>query len=124
MEVYELEENRPVPLLGLEILSKQGTREWNQNKVCSCQVRDASGECVLSLWNQEVDFFREGDFIVVKKGWCKEYGGNLQVSSGKYGKIELVKRPQKLKPEPQKSTEPQLSLSSYLRPTLSELRSR
>ncbi len=124
MEVYELEGNRPVPLLGLEILSKEGVREWNQNKVCSCLARDASGECVLSLWNHEVDLFQEGDFVVVKKGWCKEYRGDLQVSSGRYGKIELVKRSKEHKPESLEAKEPQISLTSYLRPTLSELRFR
>jgi len=124
MEVIELEENRPVPLLGLEIISIEGVREWNQNRVCSALARDASGECILSLWNQEVDVFQEGDFIVLKKGWCKQYRGEMQVSSGRYGKIELIKRPQKIKPQIARNNIPQTNLSSYLRPTLSELRSR
>ncbi len=127
MEISELEPDKPIPLLGLELILKQDIREWNGNKVCSCTARDASGECILSLWNNDVESFEEGDFIVIKNGWCKEYRGDLQVSSGKYGSIDLIKRPLKEeKTEAQKTNavESQMPLNWHLRPTINEIRHR
>ncbi len=125
MEVSGLEANKPIPLLGLEIISKQDIKEWNGNRVCSCIATDASGECILSLWNDEIDRFEEGDFIVIRNGWCKEYNGIMQVSSGKFGRIELIKRPKKIKDDggSSKSIE-YMRLNWYLRPTISKIRFR
>jgi len=126
MDVSGLEPNKPVPLLGLEIILKQDVREWNEHRVCSCTARDASGECVLSLWNNDVDVFEEGDFVVLKKGWCKEYNGVLQVSSGRFGEIDLIRRPLKEREKTglAESLEVQMPMNSYLRPAINEIRCR
>ena len=65
-----------------------------------------------------MESFEEGDFVVIKNGWCKDYRGELQISSGRYGKIDLVKRPEREKKE-KKQIE---SLNSYLRPTIHKIR--
>ncbi len=125
MDVSQLEPDKPVSLLELEIIGKQEVREWNGNRICSCVVRDSSGECVLSLWNDEVDQFKRGDFVTLKKGWCKEYRGVLQVSSGKFGEIELILGSGKPKEKESAETlEPQRPPNWHLRPTLNEIRSK
>ena len=72
-----------------------------------------------------MDQFKRGDFVILEKGWCKEYRGVLQVSAGKFGEIELI--PGSEKPEENESAEtlePQSPPNWHLRPTLNEIRSK
>lgn len=127
MEVSDLTPFRPVPRLGLEIISKEYVKDLGDKRVCSCIAQDASGECTLTLWNRDIDRFQEGDFVLIQRGWCKEYNGRIQVSAGKFGNIKLVTRPEKKKKDTSNArklgTDPR-NLDWYLRPTLYALRTR
>lgn len=78
-EIIDMEEPR-------EVLNKFGVRM----KVAKANIRDASGEINLTLWNDDTGKFKVGDKIKLENGWVTEFKGNLQVSSGKNGKIEKV----------------------------------
>ena len=96
MKVSELKARTAVPDIELEVVSKGEVREWaNENgsgKVCSCAAKDKAGQEVsLSLWNEQIDQIEEGDKIRISNGWCSEFRGQLQVSTGKQGNLEVVK---------------------------------
>ncbi len=80
--------------LELEIVEKGEVREFEkfgkQGRVCSCRVKDETGECSLTLWNEQVDQVKQGDKIKITNGWCTEFRGDLQVSTGKFGKLEVI----------------------------------
>lgn len=78
-EIIDMEEPR-------EVLNKFGVRM----KVAKANIRDDSGEINLTLWNDDTGKFKVGDKIKLENGWVTEFKGNLQVSSGKNGKIEKV----------------------------------
>jgi len=59
-------------------------------KVCSATVYDDSGEITLTLWNSDVDKVNVGDTIKITNGYVSEFNGNKQLTSGKYGKLEVV----------------------------------
>ncbi len=68
---------------GFEKFGKKG-------QVCKSTLADATGSVVLTLWNEDIEKVNVGDTIKVKNGWCSAYKGEVQLSTGKYGKIELM----------------------------------
>ncbi len=96
MNVSELKARDPVPAIILEIVSKGEPRQWanenGQGKVCSCAGKDDSGqEISVSLWNDQIDEVNEGDKVEITDGWCSEFRGQLQVSTGKKGTLKVIK---------------------------------
>jgi len=95
MKVNELKPKQAVPEITLEVVSKAEPREFandrGSGKVCSAAAKDDTGEVKLSLWNEQCEQINEGDKIKIENGWCSEYQGEKQVSTGKFGKVEKVK---------------------------------
>ena len=95
MLVKDLKPRMAVEEIVLEIVSKGEVRQFandrGEGKVCNAAAKDESGEEVsLTLWNEDVDKYNEGDKIKITNGWTSEFQGALQVGSGKQGTIEKV----------------------------------
>lgn len=54
--------------------------------------RDESGIVGLVLWDEQTKQVRVGDVIRITNGWAKEREGELVISTGKYGKLEVLDR--------------------------------
>ena len=78
-EIVSMEEPR-------EVMGKFGKRL----SVASANLKDDSGEIVLSLWNDDADRFATGDKVKITDGWVSEYKGQLRISAGRSGKIEKL----------------------------------
>ncbi len=61
-----------------------------QLKVGNAIVEDESGEVALTLWNDDVDKVNVGDTIRITNGYVSEFNGKKQLTSGKFGKLEVV----------------------------------
>ncbi len=96
MEIKDLKPNARNIDIVAEVLAKEDTRSFEKfgksGRVCNAKLADDSGEVKLTLWNDEVDMVKTGDRIHIKNGWCSEYKGELQLSAGKFGKIEIVEK--------------------------------
>ncbi|MBM3309484.1 MAG: hypothetical protein FJY77_04445 [Candidatus Altiarchaeales archaeon] len=94
MYVSDLKPNQPIESIILEIVSigevKEFTNFRGKIRVANAKAKDSTGECTLTLWNDEADRYSPGQKIRIINGWCKEYRGEIQVSSGKYGKVEVL----------------------------------
>ena len=70
------------------------TRSFNkfgrELKVANAILEDDSGSIKLTLWNDDVARFNNGDKIKVINGYVNEFQGEKQLTSGKYGSIEKV----------------------------------
>ncbi len=88
MKVSDLRDRTAVDELKLTIVSLGETRDTSYGKVQSATAQDETGTVTLSLWNDQVGKFEANDVVVIKKGWCKDFRGQLQVSAGKYGTLE------------------------------------
>jgi ssDNA-binding replication factor A large subunit len=53
-------------------------------------VSDETGQVKIVFWDEQVGKFRVGDKILVNSGWAKTFNEELQISSGKFGKISLI----------------------------------
>ncbi|UZE94251.1 MAG: DNA-binding protein [Candidatus Pacearchaeota archaeon] len=59
-------------------------------RVATATVKDDTGTINMSLWNEDIDRVKEGDKIKLTNGFCKEFQGEKQVTTGKLGKIEVI----------------------------------
>ncbi|MBU2640048.1 MAG: DNA-binding protein [Nanoarchaeota archaeon] len=77
-----------------EITAKDEAREFekfgNKGKVCTCTIKDESGEIKLTLWNEDCENYNVGDKIKLTNGYCSEFQGEKQLTAGKFGKLEKI----------------------------------
>ena len=59
-------------------------------KVCNAVAMDDSGKVKLTLWNEQVDQVNAGDKVHITNGYVSEWQGELQLTTGKFGKLEIV----------------------------------
>lgn len=82
-----------VEVLG-DIVSKEEPREFEKfgkvGRVCNAKIKDDSGEVKLSLWNEQVDMVKVGDKVKISNGWVSEWQGELQLSTGKFGQLNVL----------------------------------
>ena len=77
------------------VLSELGdTRTFNkfgkELSVANGILKDDSGSIKLSLWNEDVTKFKNGDNIKITNGYVNEFQGEKQLTSGKFGTIALA----------------------------------
>ena len=100
MKVKELRAESKVDVLELEVLEKGPTRDFtsrsgSSGKVCDAKAVDDEGQEVsLSLWNDEIERVHANDHVRISNGWAREWRGNLQVSAGRYGTLEVLPHPE------------------------------
>ncbi|MBT4936135.1 hypothetical protein HOL21_00660 [Candidatus Woesearchaeota archaeon] len=98
MEIKDIQAKQGNIDVVMTITEKQDERTFNkfgkEGRVCNAKAKDDSGEIVLTLWNEDVDKVSVGDKIHLKNGWCSEYNGERQLSSGKFGEIEIIEKGQ------------------------------
>lgn len=61
-------------------------------KVCDAKLQDDSGAIKFTLWNDQVEQVGVGDTVKVTNGYVSEYRGEIQLSTGKFGKLEVVSK--------------------------------
>ena len=79
----------------LSIVEKEEPRTFSkfgkEGRVCNITGKDDLGDKVkLTLWNEQIDQVNSGDKIHITDGWVGEWQGDLQLSTGRNGKIEVV----------------------------------
>ena len=70
----------------LRVFSKFG----RELRVADAILEDDSGTVKLTLWNEDTEKVSVGDIVHIENGYVGEYQGELQLTSGKFGKIEIV----------------------------------
>lgn len=97
MEIKELKPRSNVEKIELVVVEKEESRGFIsqfgvKGKVCNCVAKDnAGGHIGLTLWNDEIDLVEINDKVKITNGWVKEWNGNLELSAGKFGKLEVLK---------------------------------
>ncbi len=110
MEVKDLQARQGSIDIVLEIVEKGDVREFSKfgksGRVCTVVAKDETGKIKLTLWNEQIDQVNEGDKVHLTNGYVGEYQGELQLSTGKFGKLEIVEKGQpKEKPSEEKPEE-------------------
>jgi replication factor A1 len=88
--------------LEAEVIDKGPVREFQKfgrpGRVCTARIKDETGQCNLSLWNEQIDQVNAGDKIKLIDGYASEWQGEVQVTSGRNGTIEVVAKASEDKP--------------------------
>src|SRR3989338_5244179 len=58
--------------------------------VANAKLKDETGTIKFSLWNDQIAQVNVGDTIKISNGYVSEYQGEMQLSTGKFGKMEVV----------------------------------
>jgi hypothetical protein len=96
MYVSEIQPNRPIDELELDVVEKREPREivtkyGKHAMVCDAWAVDGKGNKVrLSLWNGEIERVDEGTRIRITNGWARTFRDELQVSAGLHGQLDVV----------------------------------
>ncbi|MDE1860251.1 MAG: DNA-binding protein [Candidatus Micrarchaeota archaeon] len=69
-----------------EVITKYGKRL----NVANATLKDDSGTIAISLWGKDIEAINVGDKVKISNGYVGEFRGTPQLSTGKYGKIEVV----------------------------------
>jgi replication factor A1 len=94
MKAKDLRPESKVDVIDLTVTSKGDVREFTSRsgsvgKVCDCKAKDEDVQ--ITLWNEEIDRVSANDRVRISNGWVREWRGNMQVSAGRYGRLEVLK---------------------------------
>lgn len=64
-------------------------------RVATAILKDETGEIKLSLWNEQIDNLKVGDKVRITNGYVNEWQGEPQLTTGKFGKLEVLKSEEK-----------------------------
>ena len=90
MKVQDLADKTAVEEIVLKIKDVKEPTQTRVGMVQQIDAEDDSGSATITLWNEQVGTFAAGETVKITKGWCKEYQGQMQVSSGKFGTLEKI----------------------------------
>ncbi|MAF35679.1 DNA-binding protein [archaeon] len=96
MKIKELQARQGKIDIEVEVVKIDEPREFekfgNKGRVATATVKDDSGEIKLTLWNDEIDTAKVGDSLKITNGYVSEYQSELQLTAGRFGKLEVVKK--------------------------------
>jgi len=94
MAIKDLQARQGQVDLIAEITEKGDVREFEKfgkkGRVCNAKIKDATGEMTLTLWNEQIDQVNVGNKVHIINGWVSEWQGEKQLSTGKFGQLEIV----------------------------------
>src|SRR3989344_4245792 len=94
MQVSDLKAGQGKVDIEVKVKSKSEKRTFNKYgkdlRVANAVVSDSSGDISMSLWNDDIEKVKEGDTLRITNGYVSEFNGTKQLTSGKFGKMEVV----------------------------------
>lgn len=94
MKISELKAGQGKVDVEVKVKKKGEVRTFNKYgkdlRVANATVEDDSGTTTLTLWNDDIEKVKEEDTIKITNGYVGEFNGEKQLTSGKYGKLEVV----------------------------------
>lgn len=97
MMAKDLKDKTKVDELVLTIIEKKEPREFQSKwsgasgRVCDAVGQDDNGDTItVTLWNDDIEKVEVNSKIKITNGWTSSYKNSLQVSAGKYGKLEVI----------------------------------
>jgi replication factor A1 len=94
MQVKDIQAGQGKIDVTLDVVSVDEARTFEKfgksGKVANAKAKDESGEIKLTLWNEQADQVKSGMKVKITNGWCGEYQGERQLSTGKFGQLEVL----------------------------------
>lgn len=94
MNVKELKPKQGNVDIIVDVVDVGPIREFQKfgkpGKVATAIAKDETGDVKLTLWNDDIAKVTAGDKIHLTNGYVNEWQGEIQLTTGKLGKLEVV----------------------------------
>lgn len=98
MQVKDLKPKQGSVDIILDIVDVGPAREFSKfgknGRVATAVAKDESGDVKLTLWNEDIDKVKSGDKIHITNGYVNEWQGEIQLTTGRMGKLEIMEKSQ------------------------------
>ena len=78
----------------VDVVDVGETREFQKfgkpGKVANAIAKDETGDIKLTLWNEDIEKVKAGDKVHITNGYVNEWQGEMQLTTGRMGEIEIV----------------------------------
>ena len=78
----------------VDVVDVGDAREFNKfgkpGKVATAIAKDDTGDIKLTLWNDDIEKVKAGDKVHLTNGYVNEWQGEMQLTTGRLGKLEVV----------------------------------
>lgn len=78
----------------VDVIDVSPPREFQKfgksGRVANAIAKDETGDIKLTLWNDDIDRIKAGDKIHLTNGYVNEWQGEMQLTTGRMGKMEVV----------------------------------
>ena len=92
--ISELQAGQGGANLEVEIVSIDEPREFEKFgkklKVANAIVKDETGTVKMTFWNEDIDKIQPGMTIKIENGYCSEFQGEKQFTTGKFGSFSVL----------------------------------
>ena len=114
MEIKDLQPRQSNVDLAVEVTEKGEERTFQkfgkEGRVATATVKDNTGEVKLTLWNESIDKVNVGDKLQLKNCYVNEFQGDMQLTTGKFGSIEVIGKAEPKPAEAAQSEEEELGV--------------
>lgn len=94
MQIKDLKPKQGGVDVTVDVVDIGETREFNKfgktGRVATAIAKDGTGDIKLTLWNEDIDKVKSGDKIHLTNGYVNEWQGEMQLTTGRMGKLEVV----------------------------------
>ena len=111
MLIKELQAKQGNVDIKLDVIEVGDVREFQKfgksGKVATASTKDEEGASInLTLWNDDIDKVKAGDKVHLTEGYANEWQGELQLTTGRAGKLEVIGKAD-IKEEPKEEKPPE-----------------
>ena len=94
MQVKDLQVKQGKVDITLDVVDIGEPREFEKfgkaGRVATAIAKDESGDIKITLWNDDINKIKPGDKIKITNGYVSEWQGEKQLSTGKFGTLEVT----------------------------------
>src|SRR3989338_4601734 len=94
MQVKDLKPKQGNVDIVVDVVDVGDTREFQKfgkpGKVATAIAKDETGDIKLTLWNEDIEKVNAGDKVHLTNGYVNEWQGEMQLTTGRLGKLEVV----------------------------------
>ena len=94
MQIKDLKPKQGNVDVTVDVIDVGETREFQKfgkpGRVATAVAKDETGDVKLTLWNEDIDKIKAGDKVHLTNGYVNEWQGEIQLTTGRMGKLEVV----------------------------------
>ena len=94
MQIKDLKPKQGNVDIVVDVVDIGDAREFNKfgkpGRVATAIAKDETGDVKLTLWNEDIDKVKAGDKIHLTNGYVSEWQGEMQLTTGRLGKLEII----------------------------------